>query len=106
MKDIQHYYDLLLEELNKWLEAIVAGLPDAVLALLVILIFYIFSLIMGKMVHRLFDRFSDAKALSRLMSTAAKVAIFIIGIIIALGILGLQKLVFSLFPTKLYLKTL
>ena len=96
MKDIQHYYDLLLEELNKWLEAIVAGLPDAVLALLVILIFYIFSLIMGKMVHRLFDRFSDAKALNRLMSTAAKVAIFIIGIIIALGILGLQKLVFSL----------
>ena len=96
MKNIQHYYDILMQELNSWLEAIVTGLPNMILAILVITTFVTLALLVKKIIMRMLTHISDSQALVELAGTTAKTIIIVIGIVISLGILGLQKAVFSL----------
>lgn len=94
--NFEKYYDVLKEELNNWLVAAIEGLPDAAVALLVVFIFFFISRALSNVVHRLLTHYGTSAALASIGKTIVRFLVFSIGLIIALGLLGLQKAVFSL----------
>ncbi len=94
--DISHYWSILVEKLTTWTEAAVAGLPNLVVAIAILAVFLVAAQLMKQVVRKVARKVSEAEAIARLMTTIAKYAVIIIGVVIALGVLGLQKTVFSL----------
>lgn len=94
--DLGHYWSILLEKLTTWTEAAVAGLPNLVIAVAVFAVFVVASRLVAKLVRRVADNVSEAEAIVRLMTAITKYAVIIVGAVVALGILGLQKTVFSI----------
>ncbi len=94
--DIQNLWQLITEKLTGWLETAVAGLPNFVVAVVVVVAFAILAGWASKLTARLADRVSETKAITRLAGTIVKYGVIAVGLVVALGVLGLQKTVFSL----------
>lgn len=87
---------LIFERLEGWVKTAVISLPNLAVALLVILLFNFVSRYFRRLVVRGFDRFSNNVSLINLTGTVAQLAVMMLGIFIALDVLGLEKTVASL----------
>lgn len=96
MKIFNDGLDKLFNKLQLWGESIIAQVPNIVLAVITMLIFWILSAWVYKLVSRGLGKSHLNINLKHLLSSMAKIAIVCIGVIVALGILDLQKTVFSL----------
>lgn len=89
-------YSTLTEKLVNWLETAIAMLPNLVMALLVLIVFFVIGRFVRKAVKRMLQSTTSNKTIIHLFETIVGVSIIGIGIFIALSILDLDGAVTSL----------
>jgi small conductance mechanosensitive channel len=86
---------IVINKVEKWLETAITMLPNFIIAILVLLIFYILSrlarLLLGKVLHRSMSNDS----VIRLILSLTSFAIILTGVMVALSVLKLDKTVTS-----------
>jgi len=86
----------LIKKLQVWGESAIAQLPNLILAVVTLLIFWFMSRWIYKLVMRSLNKSHLNVNLKNLLASMAKITFFCLGIIVALGVLDLQKTVLSL----------
>ncbi len=86
----------LFEKIYGWVEGLVLLLPNLLVAILVLLLFWVAARVARKLVYKGMENVSSYHQLNRLLATVAYVAILATATFIALGILELDKAVTSL----------
>ena len=89
-------YQRLLGKLFRWLEGMVEMLPNTVVAVFILLLFWVAALIAGGLAKRTRTGMKADPAASRLMVGLIRLLIFGAGLFVALGLLGLDKALGSL----------
>lgn len=79
-----------------WTEGVVESLPNLIAALLVFLIFWSLANMTRRVVARVAAQVADQPEVNRLIATGAYIAVVALGLILALGVLNLDKTVTSL----------
>lgn len=87
---------LITDKLRGWLEAAVSKLPDLLLAIVVLVLFWLLAKGVRAAVVRSLERLSDNRAVRRLLGTLTYLGLLAAGVFFALGILELDKTVTSL----------
>ena len=86
----------VLEKLEIWGVGIIKMIPNFILAVLVVLIFWALSRWTYNVMKRLFHRTDFNENLEHLLANICRILVFTLGLILALAVLELQKTVFSL----------
>lgn len=94
--NINEAYSQLVEKLQAWLNTTIEMLPNLVVAVLVVAVFFVVGKLIRKMVNRLLHKVTHNQTIIDLLETVVGVIIISIGIFIALGILNLSGTVTSL----------
>lgn len=89
-------FELLRDKMVNWFDAGVALLPNLIIAICLLVIFYAIGTIAGRASSRAFHRAFDSNAVASLLAVLVKVFIFAVGFFIALDLVGLQTAVVSL----------
>lgn len=79
-----------------WLEGLVESLPNIIAAIVVVFLFVVLARMVGKGVRKLVDRIADQPEVNRLVAATAQIAVIGLGLVLALGVLNLDKTVTSL----------
>lgn len=88
--------DRMFDTLRRWLEGAVEMLPNLAVAVVVVLGFGYASRHVGRLVRRVLGGVTTHATLADLLGTLARVATLVCGLLIALGLLQLDKTVTSL----------
>ena len=88
--------DRLFATLLRWFEAFGEMLPNLAVAIVVVLVFGYGSRHIGRLVRRMMQQITTHGTLSDLLGTIARVTTIVCGLLIALGLLQLDKTVTSL----------
>lgn len=94
--DFDKVISLLDEKLSGWLEEVVLLLPNTVIALIIIFLSYITASITDKFIQQLLRRSLQNKSLAGFIALMAKISILILGFILAINIMHLDKAVASI----------
>lgn len=94
--DFGHITDLLMEKLNAWSDTAVQMLPNLIVALVVLVIFYFLGRAMRMGAERLMRRVGTTSSVRQLLSRVAQFAVLAAGLMIALSVLKLENAVTSL----------
>ena len=86
----------LATKLRQWLDLVVTMLPNLVVAVLVMVAFWFLARIVRKVLVRALRRASQESVVPNLLATVGALAVITIGLLIALGVLKLDKTVTSL----------
>ena len=86
----------LYQKLEDWWVSVIKILPNLGIAVLVLVLTVFLSFRLKKIAVKIMNKFSENKAVNRLISAIMTVVIVIIGLFISLGVLGLDKTVTSL----------
>jgi small-conductance mechanosensitive channel len=87
---------LVSDKLEGWLETFLANLPNLVVAVLVVILFYLLAKILRSTFKKLLSRVSQNEAINNLLATILFVGIVAAGVFISLGILNLTQAVTTL----------
>lgn len=82
--------------LKGWWDNIWSKLPEALIALFTLILFYLIGRLIAKLFNRVLPKISKNKAVNRLIASMASITVVIIGLFAALSILDLDKTVTSL----------
>lgn len=93
---IKEGYQQLVSKLQEWLNTAIEMLPNLVVAILILIIFFAIGKLVRKMVHRLLQKVTHNKTIIDLFETIIGVMIIGIGVFIALGVLNLSGALTSL----------
>ncbi|WP_340102641.1 mechanosensitive ion channel family protein [Rhodohalobacter sp. 8-1] len=93
---INDAYGIITGKVETWITGFIEMLPNLVVALLVLIIFYVIGKYARKAVSNLLGRVSANKTISQLLETVISISIIGIGVFIALSILQLDGAVTSL----------
>ncbi len=88
--------DLLIERFTEWFNSFAKLLPLILAALVVFVVFYVIGVITSKIIRKLTKKSSRNKTLSSLLSTLAFLFVLLLGLIVVLGVLNLDKTITSL----------
>ena len=94
--EVAALFEKMFVTLRRWLETFVEMLPNILVAVLVLILFGYGSRWIGRLVRKVLGQVITHHALSDLLGTIARVLTVITGLIIALGLLQLDKTVTSL----------
>jgi small conductance mechanosensitive channel len=94
--DYAHWGDLIWDKLQRWTTAAVKMFPNMVVAILVIVAFFLAARLIKMLVYKFILKISDTPALSGLVSNLFSVIVTLIGFFVALDVLQLEKAVTSL----------
>jgi small conductance mechanosensitive channel len=94
--DINVILNLLLAKLQTWLEIIIQGLPNFVLALVVLVVSFKASKLVSRLLDKALNRIALQASVRNLALSASKISIISIGFFVALELLHLEKAVTSL----------
>ncbi len=94
--NINDAYNLVTDKLETWIDELIRMLPNLVMALLVLIAFYVVGKLIRNTVGKLLDKVTDNKNIINLLETVVGVMVLGIGIFIALSILDLDGAVTSL----------
>jgi len=86
----------VLEKLEIWGVGIIKMIPNFILAILVVLLFWALSRWTYNVMKRLFQRTDFNENLEHLLANICRILVFTLGLVLALAVLELQKTVFSL----------
>ncbi len=92
----QQAYTSAVTKASEWSTQLVDMLPNIVLAVIILIIFYFIAKYAKKGVQRAGRNLSDNQALNKLLGTITYVVIIFFGLFIALGVMNLDKAVTSL----------
>lgn len=88
--------ETIIGKLESWGANFIELLPNLVVAVLIVVVFWLVARLVRKLARRGMDRVSSYTQLNKLLSTTAYVAILATGVFIALGVLGLNQTVAAL----------
>lgn len=94
--DIQAALGDAMGKVSSWVESVVADLPNLIAAVVVLIIFWLVARAVRGLVARIARRFADQPEINRLVASAAFGVVLAIGLVLALGVLHLDKTVTSL----------
>lgn len=94
--DLNETMQATWDKVGGWLAGAIQALPNLVVAILVLVLFVFIARYVRGLTYRLLGRVSQYRAVNRLLSTVAFVALLGLGLIIALTILNLGTAVASL----------
>jgi small conductance mechanosensitive channel len=86
----------LFEKLQGWLDALILKLPNLVLAVIVIVVFWYLAKVTSRLVRKYLLRKSAQESIKGITSKFIFAAVFLIGFFLALGILELDQLLTSI----------
>lgn len=89
-------FDTVSEKVSGWIEGMIEMLPNLVAAVLVVLLFWVIALLVRKGLRRGLGHISQYRQVHNLITSVAFVAVLLIGLFVALGVLDLDKTVTSL----------
>jgi len=93
---ISRAWNLLTGKVLGWVRGFVLLLPNLLVAVFVLVAFWLAAKLARNVVNRLLRRVSHSKQVIRLLSQTAYMALIAAGLFVSLGILGLQQTVASL----------
>lgn len=93
---VQGASEIVINKFEHWYETAVAMLPNFLVALVVLILFFLFSRLVRIGLSKLFHQFMSNEAVMRIMLNLSSFVIMMIGLIIALNVLQLQQTVTSL----------
>ena len=95
-----NYFDdalqIVTEKIGGWIEQLISMLPNFVIAVFVIVLFYLFARIFTRILTKTLKKFTGNIAVVKLIASFTRIGIMIAALFIALGILELEKTVTSL----------
>ncbi len=83
-------------KVTSWVEGLIESLPNVIAAVLVLLAFWGLARLVRKVVARIARRVADQPEINRLIASAAYLGTLALGLVLALGVLNLDKTVTSL----------
>jgi small-conductance mechanosensitive channel len=86
----------LADKLAGWMREVVVNLPNVLVALLVVALFWFLGRVVRRLLERLLGRVSHNVAVTRLLTSTSFLLVLAAGVFIALGVLKLDKTVMSL----------
>ena len=96
LSQLETAYTKIIEKLQSWLETIVTMLPNILVAVIVVLVFYQLAKFVRNIFIKTLKKISRNEAVNDLVRKAIFLVIVVAGTFIALGILNLDKTVTSL----------
>ncbi|HET8864989.1 MAG TPA: mechanosensitive ion channel [Gracilimonas sp.] len=94
--ETENIYELITGKLEGWLTSAIEMLPNLVLALLIVVAFYVLAKVIRKFVGNMLSRITDNKTVTGLAETLLAVLVMGVGFFFALSILNLDGTVTSL----------
>jgi len=94
--DYPRWENLIWEKLEKWINNTIKMLPNLVVAILAVIIFFLVARFVKILVYKFILRISHTPALSGLIANLFSVIMTLIGLFVALDVLQLEKAVTSL----------
>lgn len=94
--EVKDAYKLVSEKISNWMEAIIAMLPNAIVAVVVVVVFYFIAKFIRNLAGKLLNRAFSNKSLNDLLLNIIYISIILVGLFIALGVMELDKTVTSL----------
>ena len=94
--EIGNYIEKISDKLEDWLNAIILKLPNFLLAILVLIVFYYLAKGVSSLVLKLLKKKMDNISVRRIIRKMVFMVIFLVGFFIALGILDLDKALTSI----------
>jgi len=88
--------NVVIEKINLWIETFLAMLPNFVVAIIVLIVFYFVAKLARNIVGRVLDSVSNNISVTKLIATIVFLIVCTAGFFVALGILNLDKTVTSL----------
>jgi small conductance mechanosensitive channel len=88
--------DQIVDKLTKWAITTIKLMPNLVMGVILIIIFWFLSAYAARLANRLILRFTGYRHIARLMARITTLAVFTLGIILALDALNLDKAVGSM----------
>ncbi|HEX5043888.1 MAG TPA: mechanosensitive ion channel [Candidatus Polarisedimenticolaceae bacterium] len=89
-------FDALADKLAGWIRESIVNLPNILIALLVVALFWFLGRLVRRVMERLLARVSHNLTVTRLLASASFLVMLAAGLFIALGVLKLDKTVMSL----------
>lgn len=89
-------FNIIYNKVNGWLEIAIEMLPNFVVAVIVLLVFYIAAKYIKRFLKRFFQRFYGKSSIINLFSNAIFISVLTTGLFVSLSILNLDKAVTSL----------
>lgn len=93
---IEKAYNALMEKLISWFKLAISSLPNFIVALLVLTVFYFLAKGIKSLLTKMLSKWVDNKNLLDLSSQIVFTIILLVGVFFALGVLNLDKTVTSL----------
>jgi len=93
---VSNWVSLVYAKLLRWWTYLIKMVPNILLAVIVVVLFYFIAKLFRKLAYKLLHRISGKDAVSGFVATLINMSILILGIFIALNILKLQAAVTSL----------
>jgi len=95
-EELSKAFDGLVKKLLGWMNAIIEGLPNMALAIIVVLLAYILAKYAYRLANKLTSRRIKQQSIINIISKLTYIAVITVGIFLALGILDLSKTLTSL----------
>ncbi len=93
---IMNAYDLIMGKLKTWIDVAIAMLPNLVVALLIMIVFYVAAKSVKKLVDKLLGKVTDNLTIIHLIGSVISISVAGIGLFIALSVLQLDDTVKTL----------
>ena len=94
--DFQKITDILTEQIQGWVEGAIATVPNLIVAVVILIVFFILSLLADRVSRKILPSATDSVAVIGIVTSTLRVLILTLGFFIALGVLNLNKTVTSL----------
>ncbi len=96
LMEISKAYDLIAGKLETWLNTAISMLPNLVIALLVVIVFYVVSKTLRRLIERLLAKVTDNLTIIHLVGSVVAISVTGIGLFIGLSVLQLDDTVKTL----------
>lgn len=94
--DLNQAFQDAIAKVTEWIEALVQNIPEIISAIVIVAAFSLLARVVRNLIGRLMDQLTDHGPVKNLMGTVAYVAVWALGIFLALGVLELDQAVTSL----------
>lgn len=96
MDYFENAIQIVTEKIGGWIDQIISMLPNFVIAVLIIVVFYLISRLLSKILRSTLSRFTQNVAVVKLITSFTRIGVMAAALFIALGIMELEKTVTSL----------
>jgi len=94
--NVDNWFSIVIKKLQHWETTLIGMLPNFVLAAIIMAIFFAIAKFVRRIIYKIVFKISKSESLTGLFSVVFQTAILVIGLMMALNVLNLEKTVSSL----------